>query len=162
MFFDAAQIGYEYVSVVIIPRIWTVWVAAYVCTKERYRTSWDSSLTPPELADEPTWRHNIWIILIVNINQSPILDLYRLCRSLIKWISSHICPANLWDVGPICNAGFPLDLRRKRISRKNPRPPRPTTLDPRLHFFYCFFYSLFIKFGKQYQVNVGSPSATLA
>ena len=52
-----------------------------------------------------------------------------------------------------------LDLRRKRISRK---PPRPTTLDPRLHFFIVFFYSLFIKFGKQYQVNVGSPSATLA
>ena len=93
---------YKFFDVVIIPRIWAVWVAAYMWTKERFRPSWDSSLIPPELADEPTWRHNIWIIFIVNINQSPILGLYRLCRSLIKWISSHICPANLWDVGPIC------------------------------------------------------------
>ena len=56
-----------------------------------------------------------------------------------------------------------------RISRKPPRPPRPpspSTLDPRpstldFTFFIVFFYSLFIKFGKQYQVNVGSPSAGL-
>ena len=35
------------------------------------------------------------------------------------------------------------------------KTPRPTTLD-------FFFIGLFIKFGKQYQVNVGSPSAMLA
>ena len=84
MFFDAAQIGYEYVSVVIIPRIWTVWVAAYVCTKERYRPSWDSSPIPPELANEPTWRHNIWIIFIANINQSPTLGLYSYVGHLLS------------------------------------------------------------------------------
>ena len=42
---------------------------------------------------------------------------------------------------------------------KNPLDPlalRPTTLD------FFFFYSPFIKFGEQYQVNVGSPSAMLA
>ena len=37
----------------------------------------------------------------------------------------------------------------------DPLAPRPTTLD-----FNFFFASLFIKFGKKYQVNVGSPSAT--
>ena len=86
MFFDAAQIGYKYVSVAIIPRIRTVWVTAYhnVVTKERYRPQRDSNpIHPcPELANEPTWRHNISTIFIININQSPIL--YRLCRSLIK------------------------------------------------------------------------------
>ena len=39
----------------------------------------------------------------------------------------------------------------------DPLAPRPTT-----SICYCIFYSLFINFGKQYQVNVGSPSATLA
>ena len=33
--------------VVIIPRIWAVWVTAYVCTKERYRPQRDSNLVPP-------------------------------------------------------------------------------------------------------------------
>ena len=93
MFFDAAQIGYtccKYFSVAIIPWIWTVWVTAYVCTKERYRPQRDSNpIHPcPELANEPTWRHNISTIFIVNINQSPIL--YRVCRSLIKWIFGNI------------------------------------------------------------------------
>ena len=58
---------------------------------------------------------------------------------------------------------FPAGRARKRISRKpplDPLDPQPTTLD--FIFFIVFFYSLFIKFGKQYQVNVGSPSATLA
>ena len=34
-------------SVVIIPRFWTVWVAVYVCTIERYRPQRDSNLVPP-------------------------------------------------------------------------------------------------------------------
>ena len=52
----------------------------------------------------------------------------------------------------ILSAGY-LTLRPFGISRKPPRPPRPSTL-------IFFFASLFIKVGKQYQVNVGSPSAT--
>ena len=46
----------------------------------------------------------------------------------------------------------------KTPSTPSTHDPRPTTLDTRLYYF--FYASLFIKFGKQYQVNVGSPSAT--
>ena len=49
---------------------------------------------------------------------------------------------------------------------EKPLAPRPTTLDPRpstLNFNFFFFLIVLIrKFGKQYQVNVGSPSATNA
>ena len=134
MFFDAAQIGYKYISVVIIPRIWTVWVAAYVCTKERYRPSWDSSLSPPELADEPTWRHNIWIIFIVNINQSPIYvghllieylaiyaqQTYETLDQFATLVSRWTCIANGYLENPL-----------------DPLAPRPTTLD--FIFFIVFF-----------------------
>ena len=34
-------------SVVIIPRFLTVWVTAYVCTKEKYRPQRDSIPVPP-------------------------------------------------------------------------------------------------------------------
>ena len=33
---------------------------------------------------------------------------------------------------------------------------------PAFNFFIVFFINLFEKFGKQYEVNVGLPSATLA
>ena len=50
----------------------------------------------------------------------------------------------------------------KTPSTPSPLDPRPTTLEPRPSTldFNFFFASLFIKFGKQYQVNVSSPSAT--
>ena len=60
---------------------------------------------------------------------------------------------------------LPNIIQTYRISRKPPRPPRPTTFDPRpstFDFNFVLVLSLFIKFRKQYQVNVGSPSATLA
>ena len=88
MFFDAAQIGYKYVSVVIIPQIWTVWVTACVYQGKLLAAAGLEPDTPVPWVSQWAWRHNIPIICIVNINQSPIL--YRLCRSLIKWISGDI------------------------------------------------------------------------
>ena len=69
--------------------------------------------------------------------------------------------------GRLVKAGETVRLEQGRGYLENPLDPlapwpttldpRPTTLDPRLYFFFA---SLFIKFGKQYQVNVGSLSAT--
>ena len=88
MFFDAAQIGYKYVFVVIIPRIWIVCVTACVYQGKISAAAGLEPDTPVPWVSQWAWRHNISIIFIVNINQSPIL--YRLCRSLIKWISGDI------------------------------------------------------------------------
>ena len=51
----------------------------------------------------------------------------------------------------------------KTPSTPSPLDPRPSTHDPRPSTsIFSLFFSLFIKFGKQYQVNVGSLSAKLA
>ena len=54
MFLDAAEIGYKYVSVVIIRRIWTVWVTACVYQGKISAAAGLEPDTPvPELANEP-------------------------------------------------------------------------------------------------------------
>ena len=45
-FFICFVLRRESVSVVIIPRIWTVWDTAYVCTKEQHRPQRDSNPVP--------------------------------------------------------------------------------------------------------------------
>ena len=61
---------------------------------------------------------------------------------------------------------FVTDFSKKTSTPSTPSPldPRPSTHDPRpsTSILLLFFFSLFLKFGKQYQVNVCSPSATLA
>ena len=72
------------------------------------------------------------------------------------WGEFLICINPSWPPWPWFGHKFQF---RQRINGYLENPLDP--LDPRPSTFF-FFYSLFINFGKQYQINVGSPSVTLA